>query len=224
MVFFMSRAVIFVNGVIRDPEYIKNLLLPDDSLIAADGGARHVRALGKMPAAVIGDMDSLREEEITPMRDADVKMIQHSRDKSETDFELALGYAAEAGFSEVLIVGALGGRLDQTLGNLALLSQPNLAGMQVWMEDGQETVRFVQEQVDISGKPGDIVSLIPWGSEVSGVTTEGLRWPLHQETLHPDRTRGISNEMVGETASVSVKAGLLLLVQRHHFMQSNSGG
>ncbi len=169
-----------------------------------------------MPAVVIGDMDSLTEEELTPMREAGVKMIQHPQDKNETDFELALGYTADAGFSEILIVGALGGRLDQTLGNLALLSQADLAGRQVWMEDGQETVRFVRERVTFTGKPGDIVSLIPWGSEVSGVTTEGLRWPLRQETLQPERTRGISNEMVGETASVSIEAGLLLLVQRHN--------
>ncbi len=62
------------------------------------------------------------------------------------------------------------------------------------------------------GHTGDLVSLIPWGRKVSGVTTEGLQWPLQNETLHPHKTRGISNTMIGEKAFVSVRSGLLLIV------------
>jgi thiamine pyrophosphokinase len=56
--------------------------------------------------------------------------------------------------------------------------------------------------------------LIPWGSPAEGVTTEALRWPLRGETLYPDKTRGISNEMLSETASVAVRSGLLLIIHR----------
>jgi thiamine pyrophosphokinase len=66
----------------------------------------------------------------------------------------------------------------------------------------------------VHGRPGDIVSLIPWSGEVRGVCTEGLHWPLRDETLYPEKTRGISNEMENETAAISQKSGLLLVI--HH--------
>jgi thiamine pyrophosphokinase len=67
----------------------------------------------------------------------------------------------------------------------------------------------------VEGNPGDIVSLIPWGAEVTGISTSGLRWPLREETLHPHKTRGLSNVLLGEEATISLKSGLLLIVQSH---------
>ncbi len=119
-----------------------------------------------------------------------------------------------AGHAKSLVIGALGGRLDQTLGNLSLLSDPRLSTYDIRLDDGVEEAFFTRSRCEIRGRPGEIVSLIPWGAEVTGISTEGLRWPLQSETLFPDRTRGISNEMLGETASISVEAGLLLVVHR----------
>jgi len=73
---------------------------------------------------------------------------------------------------------------------------------------------FTRDRGELLGKPGDIVSLIPWGGEVAGVTTAGLRWRLRNDTLFPDRTRGISNEMSGKTASIRLKSGLLLIIHQ----------
>ncbi len=79
-----------------------------------------------------------------------------------------------------MIVGALGGRLDQTLGNLSLLTEPELADLDIRLDDGVEEALFTRSRCEVHGKPADIVSLLPWGGEVTGVSTEGLRWPLHE--------------------------------------------
>jgi thiamine pyrophosphokinase len=63
---------------------------------------------------------------------------------------------------------------------------------------------------------GDSVSLLPWGNVVIGITTGGLRWPLIGETLYPHKTRGISNEMLGELATIKFDSGLLLCIHQKH--------
>lgn len=212
----MSRAVIFVNGRLPDLESARRLTHPGDTLLAADGGTRHLLALGLAASVIIGDLDSLTEEEQNSQEIAGCKVIKYPHDKNETDLELALRFAIESGHREILIIGALGGRLDQTLGNLSLLTGPEFASLEVRVNDGVEEAWFVRNRCEVHGSPGDIVSLIPWGKEVIGVTTDGLRWPLRDESLHPDKTRGISNEMLGETASISLKSGLLLVIHHHN--------
>jgi thiamine pyrophosphokinase len=208
----MSRAVIFLNGHIPDLELARRLTRPGDTILSADGGTRHALALGLTPSIVIGDLDSLNDADRRKLDLAGTEIRRFPRDKNETDFELALHHAVEAGFREILVIAALGGRLDHTLGNLAMLADPSLVGLKVRVDDGLEQAFFVRTHARVEGHPGDLVSLMPWGGQVTGVVTDGLRWPLRGETLYPDKARGISNELLGEAASVSLESGLLLIV------------
>jgi thiamine pyrophosphokinase len=211
---FMARLIIFSNGLVPDLESARRLIQPGDTLYAADGGTRHALALGLLPSVVIGDLDSLTPDDRRQLDAGGVEIQQYPRDKDNTDLELALQYAIQAEQREIIVVGALGGRLDQTLGNLSLLSDPRLSTCDIRFDDGVEEAFFTRNRCEVRGRPGEIVSLIPWEAEVTGVNTEGLRWSLRGATLFPDRTRGISNELLGEVASVIVGTGLLLIVHR----------
>jgi thiamine pyrophosphokinase len=210
----MSRCIIFANGTLPDPDSARRLIRPDSLILAADGGTRHARTLGLLPSIIIGDLDSIAPEERRKMKEDEVQIIQHPRDKNETDLELALDYAIENGQREIVIIAAMGGRLDQTLGNIALLTNVQGSTLNIKLDDGVEETFFVRDQAKVEGKRGDLVSLIPWGGDVRGVHTQGLRWLLSNETLLPHKTRGISNEMLGEAASVKIESGLLLIVHR----------
>lgn len=216
----MPRAVIFANGELPNLEKARSLLQEGDYLIAADGGANHLMKMGILPEIVIGDLDSVDEDTLFELTSAEVEVEQYSEDKDETDIELALRYAVELRPSAILIVGALGGRLDQTLANLFLVTDPLLPAIDIRLDDGVEEAFFCRAktakggQAEIRGRSGDIVSLIPWYGPVEGVTTEGLQWPLYAETLTPDKSRGISNVMLAGPASVSLQSGLLLIVHR----------
>jgi thiamine pyrophosphokinase len=210
----MSRAVIFVNGRIPQLEPVRGLLQPGDTLIAADGGTHHAMSLGLMPSVIIGDLDSLPPDIRLSAERSGATLLQHPRDKEETDFELALDHAIAAGYRDILIIGALGDRLDQTLGNLALLADPRFFNFDIRFDDGLEEVFFTRGSCQVRGLPGQVISLIPWGGPVTGITTDGLRWSLRGETLQPEKTRGISNELLGETALISIESGLLLMVHR----------
>ena len=211
---FPKRIIIFANGELPDLEKARALLCDDDFIIAADGGTRHALMLGLVPNVIVGDLDSLPSNFEPSTFNGEI--VLYPKDKNETDLELAIQHALTLNSKEIIILAALGGRLDQTLGNIALISnlQPSICNLQ--LNDGIEEIFFCRDSCEINGTPNDLVSLIPWQGEVIGIVTSGLKWPLQNETLYPHKTRGISNEMIGETAAVQIKSGLLLIVHRRN--------
>lgn len=208
----MQRILIFANGDLPDLDKARALLRPGDFIVCADGGTRHALALGLRPDLLIGDMDSIEEEVFHQFHASAVPIELFPRDKNETDLELAINKAIELDPGELIIVGALGGRADHSLANVALLSDARLSKHKVRFDDGVEEIFFCRDQVHVQGRSGDIVSLIPWGGPTHGVRTENLKWRLDNETLYPDKTRGISNEMLSEAAAVRIDSGLLLVI------------
>jgi thiamine pyrophosphokinase len=210
----VQRIIIFANGELPDLDKARALLEEGDYIICADGGTRHALALGIQPDLIIGDMDSAGKEQLQKLGLDDVSMELFPHDKNETDLELALNRAIELNPRKIIIIAALGGRLDQTLANIALLTDLRLPKFDIRLDDGVEETFFCRDQAYVYGRSGDLVSLIPWGGAVSEVQTIDLRWALNKETLYPDKTRGISNEMTSDTATISIGAGLLLIVHR----------
>ncbi len=211
---FSKRIIIFANGDLPDLEKARALLHEDDFIIAADGGTRHALALGLTPNVIVGDLDSLPSNFEPSTFNGEI--VLYPKDKNETDLELAIQHALTLDPQEIIILAALGGRLDQTLGNIALISDLRPLTFDLRLDDGLEEVFFCYEHSQIHGASGDTVSLIPWQGEVTGIVTTGLKWPLQNETLYPNKTRGISNEMTSETATVQIKSGLLLIVHRRN--------
>jgi thiamine pyrophosphokinase len=215
MAFMSERVVIFANGSLPAPERLYTLLQAGDILLGADGGTLHLIALGLTPHAVIGDFDSLSDDLVQSLAAQGVLLHRYPADKDQTDLELALRHALEYRPRAIRVVAALGGRLDQTLGNLSLLAAPWLNELDVRLEDGVEEVLLARRAALLQGEVGEIVSLIPWGGPAEGVVTEGLRWALRGETLYPEQTRGISNELIHSQARISLSRGALLIVHRH---------
>ena len=212
--FILDRIVIFANGELSYINNARAILKKDDYIICADGGTRHALALDIKPDLVIGDMDSVEKTDLQKLQNDDVPIELFPRDKNETDLELAISRAIGLEPNQIIVIAALGGRLDQTLANITLLSDVRLATSHIRLDDGVEEIFFCQSQVEIHGGSGDIVSLIPWGAAVHHIQTQGLKWPLDGETLYPEKTRGISNEMLVDVASIKTGSGLLLVVHR----------
>jgi thiamine pyrophosphokinase len=210
----MNRIIILANGELPELDKARSLIRPDDYIVCADGGTRHALSLAVQPNLIIGDMDSAAKADLDQFRNAGVEIELFPQDKNETDLELAIDHAVDLNPKEIIIVAALGGRLDQTLANIALLTDHQLSTFDVKLDDGVEEILLCRSQAEVHGRSGDIISLIPWQGEVTEVQTMNLKWPLRSETLYPNKTRGISNEMISDTASVSIGSGLLLVVHR----------
>jgi len=129
-----------------------------------------------------------------------------------THLEEALDAAKSAGLWQIRIAGAGGGRMDQALGNLFLLQNPAFKQMDVRLDDGCTEIFLAKGKAIVTGQPGDIVSLLPLGGDVEGVTTTQMRYPLCSETLFSYGSRGISNVMLMDEAVVTLKSGRLIVV------------
>ena len=210
------RTIIVAGGRPNQGDTWRKWVRAGDQIIGADGGAARALAWGLVPDWVIGDLDSLSAGQQQALEARGCHFLVHPRAKDETDLELALGYAAEQGAEEIVILGALGGRLDHTLANLLLLALPRLAGRSVRLVDDAEEALLLRggEGAHLDGQPGDLVSLLPLGGDARGVTTSGLAWPLQADSLRFAFTRGISNEMTGTQATIRLDHGLLLVIHR----------
>ena len=199
------RAVIICGGTITDYDYIRAQLDDSDTIICADSGYLHAVQMGLVPDIVVGDFDSLGE---IPSGTA---FIQYPSQKDLTDTEIAIEYARDKGFTEFLLIAATGSRIDHSLTNILLLKSILESGGQAVIINENNKVMITGSQLYLHEPPGSIVSLIPL-SDCRGVTTENLKYPLHNTAMYIGKGLGISNIMTEDNAAVHVREGLLLVI------------
>jgi thiamine pyrophosphokinase len=209
------RAVIVANGPLPKPPYPELCIGDEDLVICVDGGARNALALGVHPRVAIGDMDSMEAELREQLREEGCRFVEHPSRKDETDSELAVKYALAEGASELVLLAALGGRIDHTLANVMLLALPELTEVEARVIDGNQELRLIEKEIVFEGRPGDTVSLVPLAGDVVGIHTEGLEYALSDGSLKFGAARGVSNVLVAPQARVKTGGGLLLLVHQH---------
>ena len=210
--------LVFANGDLESGPWLQPYLAEASLIIAANGGTRHLYVLQRAPDIIVGDLDSLPEEIRPWAKTAAIQIIQHPADKDETDLELALLLASEHQ-QAIYIVGALGGRLDQTLANILLLAHPALQGHQVQLVAPYQRAWLVNKYSEINGRQGDTVSLIPLGGDAYIANTTGLKWPLRDELLVFGPARGVSNVMMVDKAELWVGNGRLLCIHTQQAWQ-----
>ena len=214
-----AHALVLADGTVPEPSALE-LAWPGWSggvelVIAADGGARHADRLGLRIDRWVGDADSLGEAALAALAAGGVAIDRRPTDKDETDAELAVRAAAGSGARRITILGALGGaRVDHELGNVWLLAMPELATLETVLLDAAARIRLAGPgSVGLRGRVGDVVSLLPFGGDVTGITTSGLRYPLTDEPLVAGPARGLSNVRVAADAAVTIGSGRLLVIE-----------
>ena len=208
------RTIIFVNGAVSDYGALARWVQAGDTIICADGGVTHCMALGYRPQVVVGDMDSVDPDTLHRLAADGVELERHPRHKDQTDLELALERALRDGADEVLILGALGGRLDQALANILILAQRPWP-VPIAVAEGNQVASVLHggETVTLRGSRGSTVSLIPLSNEVTGVTYGGLEYDLTDAAISLGSTRAVSNVVSESPATISISTGLALIVQ-----------
>jgi thiamine pyrophosphokinase len=206
------RVIIFANGDAPDRKTIERWITPTDRIIAADGGTHNALSVGITPHVVIGDLDSLAEADRVELERAGVPFIVYPTHKDYTDLELALRYALEQSATEIVIFSALGGRWDQSLANLMLLSLPELAHVTTRIVDRTVSIEVIHDRATITGRVGDTLSLIALKGDAHDVTIEGCEYPLSGATLPFGATLGISNVLTQTNVKITIKHGEILAI------------
>lgn len=203
--------VLLANGPLTLSPLVRQVIADAGKLIGVDGGSRHLDLLGVRPHLAVGDMDSIPERLLQDYRQAGVELHLHPPKKDATDLELALELALAGGASRISILGATGGRLDHTLGNLFLLARCLPMGIPACIMDEFQCVHLTDKTLTLNGAVGDTLSLLPATPEASGVSITGLEYPLNDATLAFGTSLGMSNVFVKAQASVTLRSGRLFV-------------
>lgn len=197
------RAVIICGGNVG--EYITDYIKPDDFVICADSGYDRAMKFGIKPDIVIGDMDS-----VTAVPAEENKIIYPAR-KDFTDSELAVLYAKEHNYGEILMFGMIGTRMDHSLANITLLKQTR--GIKAVIIDANNEIYLLEGEITVSGNVGDTVSIVPFEGDISGVTTSGLDYPLCDGTIKCGTSLGVSNVMTEKNCKITIKNGSAFIIR-----------
>lgn len=181
---------------------------PEDYIIAADAGYRHLAALGVKPDLIIGDFDSLGEVPEQP------NVVVCPVRKDDTDTLIAVRRALAAGFERLLIFGGTGGRLDHTLANIQTLGFAAKSGAEAFLfGDDCVLTALTRGRLRFFGYAGGI-SVFSLGDRALGVGERGVKFPLSEAELTCDFPLGVSNEFDGDRTEISVREGVLVVLWR----------
>lgn len=204
----MSRCVIVSAGPFRDAAALAGMLLPDDHVIAADGGWSLADAMGIVPSVLVADFDSMP----TPTRQKDVKVITLPTEKDETDTAYAMKYAYEIGYREFLLLGCTGGRLDHMQAALVVAADYARRGCSVVVADEQNEIHLLTPGAyAYPAEANEKISLFAFGGEVTGLFAEGLYYDVRDLTLSPFDPLCVSNVCTENDFQIMFKSGLLML-------------
>lgn len=202
------RCVIVGGAEIRNYGMIRESLREADYLIFCDSGLRHMEQLQVKPDLIVGDFDSHENPHL------DVETIVLPCEKDDTDTVYAVKEAVKRGFDQFLLIGAVGGRLDHTLGNVSILLYLDSLGLRGSILDDYSEMEIVSKKpVSIDGSY-PFFSLLNITGCAKGVTVTGAKYPLKDAEITCEYQYGVSNEVLpGHTAEVSVENGKLLLIK-----------
>lgn len=203
-------ALVLAGGPLRPTVRLRARAAEADLVIAADGGLRHAHLLGLVPDLVIGDFDSVRDEELA--RWPGLPQERHPTDKDALDLELAIDAALARGASTVRVLGAFGGRFDQTLATALIAIRYARGGLDIAMLDGiHDAYPLVSGgRLDAALPHGTAFSLLSIG-DPARVDVTGASYELADAELPMGVGRGLSNRSAGGP-DVRIRSGLVLVI------------
>lgn len=191
-------------------------------VIAVDGGVSSCIRLGLRPQLLVGDFDTFGRDEILRYRpEPGVTVDIHQPEKDETDTELAFSDAWKAGYRDVDVLGATGGRLDHEISNIHLMAQGRKRGLSVRLYDRQNKLSLIDSEFERErvfyrdSLYGKYVSFLPLTEKVKGITLTGFKYPLRDKDISilENPSLCVSNEVLEERAVMSFREGILICVE-----------
>lgn len=187
--------------------------------VAADRGVSYLLEMGISPDYWIGDFDSTEDAEqeqlLETVDNKGGEIIRLNPVKDDTDTEAALSLALEKSDGDIYIFGGLGGRIDHSISNIHILKKAADCGRRAVMISSKERISLVTDSLTIKKDEqyGNYVSVFPFSGEAKGVSLTGFKYPMKNGTLHYGTSLGQSNEIVDGEAVITVRQGILLVIE-----------
>jgi thiamine pyrophosphokinase len=202
----MKRALILANGSPPNKRLFIQSLSSTDVFICADGGANIAARFNSKPHLIIGDLDSISKETLVRFRKVKITKL---KDQNSTDLEKALIAAKHYHCTDIIVLGATGGRLDHAIGNLSSLAKYS-HDTHISFADNASILFPVTGSLKFCSPPGTTISLLPI-SQCNGIVTTGLKWNLKNESLQFGVRESTSNIVLSSPVTIKVRSGNLIV-------------
>jgi thiamine pyrophosphokinase len=206
------KALIVTGGAQPEKELLYEHLNGADLVIGVDRAADTLVKYSIRPNILIGDFDSAQSDSVEKIEAMGSRLMRLPTHKNETDTEAAVTLALDAGADDIVILGALGLRLDHALGNLSMLIKADRAGARCRIIDEVHEITAARGNYELHGRPGQTVSILPMAGDTT-VTATNLVYPLDELLLRSDAARGISNTFSASPARLSILGGYALIIK-----------
>lgn len=213
----MSKAIVVSGGVLEE-EYVLEVLKANEDayIIGVDKGLEFLYRHNIKPHYIVGDFDSVDPEIIDYYKnETKIPVRQYSPNKDATDTEKALQLGINLGRKEILILGATGGRIDHLWANIQCLCIALKAGVEAYILDSQNKIRVIDDTCVIKKDEayGPNLSVFSLTGEIRGLDITGVKWPIQSHSLIPYNSLTVSNEFIGEEATISFRNGILVVME-----------
>ena len=207
----MKKALIVTGGNINIKwfqNWLKNKKF--NLIIAVDKGLEALDLLGIKPDYIIGDFDSINESVLSKYQE---NVITLNKEKDFTDTHEALKFALKLASTEIIIVGAIGSRLDHTLANVYILREALENNVKCTILNEHNKVFLINKDAEIKKDTNyKYVSILPLTENVEGITLTGFKYTLDNSELKIGQSIGVSNEQIEKTARIEIRKGILIII------------
>ncbi len=191
----------------NDNEFLKTNVDESSFIIAADSGYKKCISAGIKPNLIIGDFDS------SAYPNENCEIIHLPVEKDDTDTFYCVKEAVRRGFKQIEIYNAIGDRVDHTYANMLCLVYCLKKGVKVFIKNKKNKIFFVDDEVYLDNGEYEYFSVFSFTEKSEGVTIKDSYYQVENITLNNYDQFGESNHFDGKTVKISVKKGILIVIQ-----------
>ncbi len=217
----MAKRIVIVSGGKLEKEFARKVLGEPGTgcVIGVDRGMEFLFECGILPSYIVGDFDSSNQQILEYYREQKVPIRTYNPVKDASDTEIAIRLAMTLGCSELIILGATGGRIDHLFANVQCMSIPFRAGIDARILDAQNRIRLIGGDTVLKKEDayGPYFSVFPLGGEVEGLNIEGAAYPLKGHVLSPYDSLCVSNRFAADEVKISFRSGIVILIESRDY-------
>lgn len=186
-----------------------------DVIIASDRGLEILDTCNIIPDYIIGDFDSINTQILNKyITNKNIVIKKLNPEKDYTDTHMALKHAIGLKSTEILILGAIGTRMDHTISNINILKEALQKNIKCQIINENNHIELINKKTILrKDNTYKYISLIPLTTKVEGITLTGFKYPLKDATLEIGHSIGVSNEQLLDNAEIDIKKGILILIK-----------